>query len=100
MSPAAPRILLTLILAIALIVRLVGITFGLPFVHARPDELLVISRVLQFFTTSLNPDFFDYPHLYLYLLGGLFAAYYTGGRIAGWFTSPAQFVGGTHGRWE
>ena len=94
------NILLGLILAIAATARFWGLTFGLPFVHARPDELIVVSTVLRFFTESLNPRFFDYPSMYLYFLGGLLTLYYWGGRMVGWFTSPSHFVGGTHGRWE
>ena len=91
--------LLAGILAIALLVRTWGLTFGLPFVHARPDELLIVATVLGFFTSTLNPKFFDYPALYLYIVFGLFVAYYAIGRVAGWFTSAAHFAGGTHGRW-
>jgi 4-amino-4-deoxy-L-arabinose transferase-like glycosyltransferase len=94
------RILLGAIMAIALAVRLYGLTFGLPFVHARPDELLVVAKALGFFTSDFNPRFFDYPSLYFYLVGGLFAIYYWCGRTAGWFTSAAHFASGTHGRWQ
>ena len=100
MSLVRPKVLLAGILAIALAARLWGITFGLPFVHARPDELLIVSTALGFFTSNLNPHFFDYPALYLYVVYGLFVLYYAWGRAAGWFTSPAHFVGGTHGRWQ
>lgn len=100
MTLTRPRVLLGVILAIAFAARVRGITFGLPFVHARPDELLIVSTVLRFFTENLNPRFFQYPTLYLYILGGLFALYYAWGRAVGWFASPVHFVGGTHGRWQ
>jgi 4-amino-4-deoxy-L-arabinose transferase-like glycosyltransferase len=96
----ATRLALAAILVVALAVRLRGIWFGLPFVHARPDELIIVSKALGFFTTDFNPRFFDYPTLYLYLTFALYALYYAWGRAVGWFTSRAHFVGGTHGRWE
>src|SRR5262245_41134693 len=92
-------LLLAAILVVAFVVRVWGLTFGLPFVHARPDELLIVATVLGFFTTTLNPKFFDYPALYLYIVFGLFVLYYAWGRVLGWFTSAAHFAGGTHGRW-
>ena len=100
MPRAQSHILLALILVAAFIARVWGIGFGLPFVHARPDELLVVVKALGFFTADLNPRFFDYPALYLYLVGLLFFVYYAFGRVAGWFTSAAHFVSGTHGRWQ
>jgi len=99
MSFRPPAVLLACILAIAFAVRFWGIGFGLPFVLARPDELLIVATTLGFFTSNLNPKFFDYPALYLYIIFGLLAVYYAWGRMAGWFTSAAHFVGGTHGRW-
>src|SRR4029453_2971028 len=74
-----------------------GIGFGLPNVHARPDELLIVSTALGFFTSNLNPHFFDYPALYIYILFALLVVYYGWSRLAGWSTSAAPFVGGTHG---
>src|SRR5262245_1994752 len=88
-----------LILVVAAVVRFWGIGFGLPFVLARPDELLIVATVLGFFTTTLNPHFFDYPALYLYVLFALLSVYYVWSRIAGWSTSVAHFAGGTHGHW-
>jgi len=88
-----------LILVVAAVVRFWGIGFGLPFVLARPDELLIVATVLGFFTTTLNPHFFDYPALYLYILFALLAVYYLWSRIVGWSTGVAHFAGGTHGHW-
>mgnify|MGYP003694562777 CR=1 FL=1 len=79
--------------------RFWGIGFGLPHVHARPDELLIVATALGFFTSNLNPHFFDYPALYIYILFALLVVYYAWSRLAGWSTSAAHFVGGTHGRW-
>ncbi len=94
------RVLLGAIVAVALAVRLRGITFGLPLVTARPDELVIVATVLRFFSQgSLNPHFFDYPGLFLYIVATIYGGYYLTGRALGWFTSVPHFVGGTHGRW-
>src|SRR5436190_18997526 len=64
MALSRSKVLLGIVLAIALAVRLRGIWFGLPFVHARPDELLIVGTALEFFTKGLHPRFFDYPSLF------------------------------------
>lgn len=50
---------------IALVLRVVGITYGFPFIF-HPDEPSVIRTALglRFFP---NPDHFDWPHLYFYV---------------------------------
>ena len=45
-SDRSARLLLWTILAVALVVRLWGITFGLPHVRVRPDELFVIGAAI------------------------------------------------------
>jgi len=99
MNPRAHTVILGCVLAVAAAVRFWGIGFGLPHVHARPDELLIVSTALGFFTGNLNPHFFDYAALYIYILFALLVVYYGWSRLAGWSTSAAHFVGGTHGRW-
>ena len=70
------RVLLGAIVAVALAVRLRGITFGLPLVTARPDELVIVATVLRFFSQgSLNPHFFDYPGLFLYIVATIYGGY-------------------------
>jgi len=100
MGSARAKLFLAIVLVLALAVRLRGLWFGLPFVYARPDELLIIGTALGFFTKTLHPGFFDYPGLYLYLVGGVLALYYAYGRAIGWFTSRAQFVAGPHDHWQ
>jgi hypothetical protein len=98
-SPGARWALLG-ILAVGIAVRFWGLTFGLPLVRSRPDELLIISFVLPFFEGSLNPEFFDYPALHLYLLGALYGAYYLWGLLAGQFTDAAAFAASLREHWE
>lgn len=86
------RVLLWVIVAVALAVRLWGITFGLPHVRARPDELFVIGAAVGMHGGDPNPHFFDYPGLYLYLVAGLYAGFYGIGRLTGRFASADAFV--------
>lgn len=58
----APVILLTLI---ALIIRLVGIDHGFPYIY-HPDEPTIIRSALGI-RFDPNPHHFDWPHLYIYL---------------------------------
>jgi hypothetical protein len=87
------------ILLLGLFVRLWGITFGLPHVRARPDELFVIGAAIGMHGGDANPRFFDYPGLYLYLVAGLYAIYFGIGRITGQFTSAEAFVANFREAW-
>ncbi|MBA2302042.1 MAG: phospholipid carrier-dependent glycosyltransferase [Acidobacteria bacterium] len=92
--------ILPLITGIGLAVRLWGIDFGLPHVLARPDELLILSAVIKMHDGRANPGFFDYPGLYMYLVAGLYALYYGGGRLLGGPATPAAFVKNFYEHWE
>ncbi len=50
---------------IALLIRLIGITHGFPFIF-HPDEPSVIRSSYGFYFTN-NPGHFDWPHLHFYL---------------------------------
>ena len=91
-STRTPTLILGAILLVGLVVRLWGITFGLPHVRARPDELFVIGAAIGMHGGDANPHFFDYPGLHLYVIAGLYAVFYGIGRITGQFTSPETFV--------
>lgn len=56
---------LTYILLLALVLRLVGINHGFPFIF-HPDEPSVVRSALGI-RFSLNPKHFDWPHLFIYL---------------------------------
>jgi len=56
---------LPLIIALALALRLVGITHGFPFIF-HPDEPTIVRSALAI-RFNLNPGHFDWPHLYIYL---------------------------------
>jgi 4-amino-4-deoxy-L-arabinose transferase-like glycosyltransferase len=85
------RLLLALVVAGALGVRLWGLSFGLPHVLARPDELFVFGVAFRMLGGDPNPNMFDYPGVYLYFVAGLFAAYYWWTRLSGGVDGAAGF---------
>ena len=91
-SPTTERLLLRALVAFALAVRLWGLKFGLPVVYARPDELLLIGVVVEFFRGDPNPHFFEYPTLYLYVLAGVYCLFYARWMLAGWVRNSAAFA--------
>ena len=99
-SPSPPRgpgvgaaLTLAAIVIVAAVARFWGLQFGLPLVYARPDELMISDRAITFFREStLNPEFFDYPSLYLYLTAALYFVYFLCGLVAGWFDSLSTFI--------
>jgi hypothetical protein len=74
------------------ILRFWGLRFGLPHLHARPDEQIITDIGHRILGGDPNPHFFDYPSLFMYLLAAGDYLYYLYGRAAGWFASLAQFV--------
>jgi hypothetical protein len=61
-SPAAAGLVF-----LALVLRSVGLQFGLPAVY-NPDEVAILARALTFAKGSLNPHNFLYPTFYFYVL--------------------------------
>jgi Dolichyl-phosphate-mannose-protein mannosyltransferase len=58
---------LFLVLIAALVLRLIGLRYGLPAVY-NPDEVAIMSRALAFAKGDPNPHNFLYPTLYFYVL--------------------------------
>lgn len=75
---------------LAVVLRLVGIRFGLPAVY-NPDEIAIMSRALAFATGDLNPHNFLYPTFYFYVLFGWIGGYYVLGRLTGGIASLDAF---------
>jgi 4-amino-4-deoxy-L-arabinose transferase-like glycosyltransferase len=86
-----PAHLVTLlgILLLAAGLRLWGLEFGLPHTGARPDETQVAKTAVDFLSGNLNPGFFNYPTLFMYLIGGGYLTYCAAGVAAGRFLSIA-----------
>jgi hypothetical protein len=72
-DPAAARRWLTLILLLAAALRVFPIWFGLPYPHARPDEETALGLAGAMQGGDLNPHFFHWPTLTIYVFAGLFA---------------------------
>jgi hypothetical protein len=83
--------ILAIILVLALTVRLVGIHYGLPYVYY-PDEALLVNPAMGFGTGDLNPHFFLYPSLYMYVLFLIYGLSYAIGWLTGVYTSTNDFV--------
>lgn len=86
------------ILLLALGLRLWGIDFGLPNL-TRPDEQNVsnaaVLNIMQSFFAghpTLNPNFFYYPSLFIYLITLCFSVYYGIGHAIGFFPTAESFM--------
>jgi len=82
---------LLVILIVGALIRVWGINFGLPCTECRPDETTIIQIVLGFFTGDLNPHFFNYPTLYMYIIFVFYIIYYLAGLLIGQFASISYF---------
>ena len=78
------------ILALGLGLRLYGITAGLPGT-AFGDEQPVVHHAVGFGTGDLNPHFFVYPALFMYLTAVVYGGYFLVGRALGVFSSLTAF---------
>jgi 1-acyl-sn-glycerol-3-phosphate acyltransferase len=96
-ASAAPRArraragLVAAILVLAAVVRFWGLGFGLPHTESRPDESVIVGLAQQFWSGDLNPRFFRYPTLQMYLTAAVFGADYAEGRVRGRYGSIADF---------
>ena len=83
--PVKFRYWLIAIVVLAAALRFVPIWFGLPFAQARPDETAALGLAVSVRSRDLNPHFFHWPSLTLYI----FAAVHT---VLSWVRAAA---GGT-----
>jgi 4-amino-4-deoxy-L-arabinose transferase-like glycosyltransferase len=83
---------IALILVLALLVRLWGVGYDLPFIY-HPDEPYYITISQRIFKTGdLNPHFFNYPSLFFYINAFSYVPYYQIGRIAMDFNTPGNIL--------
>ena len=75
----------------ALCIRLYGINFGLPETH-NWDEPTVVQRAIRFGSGDLNPHFFAYPTLYMYVLTVVLGAVFVVGKLLGVYHSSQDFA--------
>ena len=80
---------------VALVLRLIGLQFGLPAVY-NPDEVAIMARALAFAKGTLNPHNFLYPTFYFYVLfawvGVYLAVVWVTGRVASLARLPAAVL--------
>lgn len=83
---------LWLCLALALIARLPGFTYGLPSLFYHHDEPQIVLRALRFGTGDFNPHAFRWPGTWLIdLMFLLYALVFVVGRVAGQWHGAADF---------
>ena len=83
---------LLMILVVGGLARYWGIGFGLPHTECRPDETTILRIALKFGTGDLNPHFFRYPTLYMYILFCLYICYFLFGMSTGKYASMSDFI--------
>lgn len=84
------RLDLFLILAIAAILRLSSVSFGLPNLY-HADEPIIVNHALSYGTFDFNPHFFKIPPLVSYLLFLLYGLSYVAGHALGFFADIHAF---------
>jgi hypothetical protein len=70
--PGVAGALLVAVLVLALALRLKGVGWGLPFSFVNADESVVVPKAFGVVRGGLNPQFFYYPSLFFYLVGGVY----------------------------
>ncbi|MCK4511937.1 glycosyltransferase family 39 protein, partial [bacterium] len=79
------------ILVGASVIRFWGITWGLPHAY-HPDEGSILFHALGFGTGDLNPHWFRWPSLTMYVMFGIYGCYYVIGKLMGTFSVPPDLV--------
>ncbi len=90
-STRGATITLIAILAGAAVIRLWGLDWGLPFPY-HPDEGSILFHSLGFGTGDLNPHWFRWPSLMMYVMFGSYGALYVIGKLVGFYSAPADLV--------
>ena len=82
---------LIVVLLLAFLLRIYGIGFGLPHLFYW-DEPTVVNRAVRFGSGDLNPHFFAYPALYMYVLFAVSGLMFLLGRATGHYHSAQDFA--------
>jgi dolichyl-phosphate-mannose--protein O-mannosyl transferase len=82
---------------IGLAVRAWSVAYGLPDLY-HPDEPRIVERAVRFHQGDLNPRFFNWPSLYMYVMAGVYGLAFgaSPGGVAGAFArnhAPFYIVG-------
>lgn len=86
----SPQTAVFLVILTALLLRLFGIGFGLPYTY-HADEPIVVNHALGYGTGDFNPHFFRIPPLASYILFVLYGLLFLAGKIAGHFQNVHDF---------
>ncbi len=85
------KITFIFILALAIVIRIWGISFSLPYIY-HVDEARFGKISIHYFSGDLNPHFFHVPSLYTYSVAAVWGAYYLVGKVTGKFHSLDEFI--------
>lgn len=85
------KVIFLLIIAIAAILRIIGIGWGMPYAY-HPDERLLVARSIYFFSGDLNPHLFIYPSLQMYITFLANSVIFGIGHITGHYPSVQYFT--------
>ncbi|MCB8959120.1 MAG: glycosyltransferase family 39 protein [Ardenticatenales bacterium] len=77
------------LMVLGLVLRVWGISYGLPYLY-HADEPLVQNSLVMVKTNDLNPHFFGYGSLFFYINAIAYWGYFLLGRIIGLFSSVAD----------
>jgi len=95
-----PKTALVGLLALAAGLRLIGIRHGLPFPLLNPDEGNIVPRAWRMVHgAGLDPNWFDYPSLTLYLLAPLQAGHEAPSYVAARLVVASLGVAGVAATW-
>ncbi len=84
---------LAAILLVALVARVVGLGYGLPWLFYFHDEPQVVLRALRLGTGDLNPHFFGWPGILLFYVALLsFIGLFVWGRLTGLWRNAGGFA--------
>ncbi len=88
-----PVFLVGVITLVGLLLRLRGISWGLPYLYD-PDEHFFVDPAVRFVTTGdLNPHWFGHPgSTVMYLHGLVYGVYWVVGHLVGWFPDLQSFA--------
>lgn len=90
-SDSKKKLCLSLIVLLALGLRLWGCGWGLPYQY-QTEEYKVIKYALRMGSGDLNPHFFEYPSLYLYGMLFVYGIYFLLGKMFGLFSNTQDFA--------
>ncbi len=83
-------IALFIVLSAALVLRLLSIQFGLPFLY-HADEPVIVNHAVAYGSGDFNPHFFRVPPLTSYLLFSCYGLFFIIGKAVGWFSNVTDF---------